>query len=210
MKRLLPLVICLGMSFNSSVLCAKSSSVDVYRTSMGSYVNNATCNVEMKDNASRYVTALSLESDKLAGLVQQRFAGADGIKAEILKAHKATKMYAEDMSVFSESLQWYDFQTKEVFWGSGYGYETSCFKAQVYWRQIVFYQTLLQSDDFVDFYGMNRPQLGNEIGGLSHKKFWQQCVDRERKRCLRRRKLNYSTTMPHLEWTKILLEPSMN
>ena len=175
MKRTLALGLCLGVSMLGSAIFADSYEpapedpppVNVYETTMEKYVNKADCNMLMKVYSSAYVAALSEEASALAKKAEKRFPGSQDIPNDIKKAHRAAENFAIEMGNLSESISWYDFESNEPFWGTGYGYQIMSFQADIYWREIVFFQTILQSNDSMEFHGFDCPKLNDKIGGMS-------------------------------------------
>mgnify|MGYP006276472619 CR=1 FL=1 len=141
--------------------------VNIYETSMRDYVNIADCNMLMKVYSSAYVDALEKECDRLVKRVIEKTAPSKDLPRDVKKAHEAMKGFATNMGQMSESLLWWDFQSKENMMGTGYGYEIMAFQANIFWRSIVYYQSILGNDQHRFFHNLSRPLPNKEIGGIA-------------------------------------------
>ena len=140
--------------------------VDIYSTTMRDYVNKADCNMTMKLYSSTYCDALEKEADRLVLMVIDRTKPSKDLPGNIRKAHVAMKAYADAMAGACEDVQWWDFESKEMMWGTGYGYTTMGVQAAIYWRHIVAYQEFIQA---VEYPGLDvtSPLNTQKIGGIA-------------------------------------------
>lgn len=140
--------------------------VDIYTTSMSDYINKADCNMTMKLYSGAYCEALEDEADRLVHIAIKMTKPSKDLPAIIRKAHAAMKVYAEAMSGACEDVQWWDFDNKEMMWGTGYGYTTMSVQATIYWRHIVAYQEFIQAVEGPEL-DVTSPLNTDKIGGVA-------------------------------------------
>ena len=150
----------------SPILAQDAPPVDIYQMSMEAYVNMADSNMTMKVYSATYCEALEKEADRLAQMVIKTTRPSQDLPGTIRKAHAAMKAYAQAIGGASEDVLWWDFDAKEMMQGTGYGYTTKFVQAAIYWRHIIAYQELVQSNENYEL-DVTSPLTTTKIGGVA-------------------------------------------
>lgn len=116
---------------------------DIRSQSLGDYTRNNLDDSKLL--ISMYSSALEKHLDSLYLEIHPMLQNVPEIQHSFTEAHQAFLEYAGLWAVFDETSTWYDMNTGEFYYGSGYGYQELYIRCTLYWQQILLYRKFMSS-----------------------------------------------------------------
>ncbi len=118
---------------------------DIREQSVQEYIESAEACFDRKILFSLYIDAMKVELDDLAARINIALSEVPSLQESFREAHEDFTACCHSRAALGEDIQWYNLETGESYFGSGYGYTRMSIIASMYWEQTGVYRHILET-----------------------------------------------------------------